>query len=75
MTRREMQEREIPTSASPRFRPERISVEIHRDKLLELLRARHLCAADITCLDCDAKDCVWRLALAACGSGSDVSGR
>jgi hypothetical protein len=54
----------------PEFRvkpaPDRVSLQINRDKLLELLRERHLCATDFTCLDSESSKCVWRLLLAAC---------
>jgi hypothetical protein len=50
----------------PGSRPRRVvRVEIGADKLQELLRARRICAADLRCLDCDSKDCLWRLCLDA----------
>ncbi|KAA3625455.1 MAG: hypothetical protein DWQ08_09355 [Proteobacteria bacterium] len=57
---------EIRESASRDELPVRIRLEIDREKLYALLRDRQLCAADFRCLDCDTRDCVWRLALNAC---------
>lgn len=54
-----------------RVPPERVSLEIRRDKLLELLRDGSLCAADFRCVDCRSKHCVWQLMLSACGVADD----
>jgi hypothetical protein len=43
----------------------RLRVEIAADKLLELLRARRICASELRCLDCESKSCLWRLCLNA----------
>ncbi len=43
----------------------RLRVEIAADKLLELLRARRICASELRCLDCESKTCLWRLCLNA----------
>ncbi len=70
MTNRSMTRQQTSSPSAPRLsrpRPERVCVEISRDKLLELLRERQLCAADFTCLDGESKHCVWRLMLIACG--------
>ncbi len=45
---------------------EEVNVRIRGDKLLELLRERHVTAADFTCLDGEAKHCLWHLLLCAC---------
>ncbi len=77
MTRQQIQELDRQSGAATRRRPrpKRVSLEVDRDKLFELLRARKLCAADFTCLDGESKDCVWRLALAACESPGEISGQ
>lgn len=43
-----------------------VVLAIRRDKLLDLLRGRSLCADDLRCEDCQARDCVRRMALAVC---------
>lgn len=43
----------------------RLRVEIAADKLLELMRTGSVCAADLRCLDCESKTCLWRLCLDA----------
>lgn len=57
----------VPVHTAPDITapPERVKLEIRREKLLELLRDRHLCAADFKCSDCQSKHCVWRLILVA----------
>ena len=38
-----------------------LRLELPAATLFRLLADGHLCAADFRCLDCDSKDCVWRL--------------
>jgi hypothetical protein len=40
-----------------------LRLEIPAETLLRLLASGQLCAADIRCLDCDSKQCLWRLLL------------
>jgi hypothetical protein len=49
------------TPASPWLR-----IEIDAEILLQLLKGRRLCAADMRCLDCRSKHCLQRLLLQAC---------
>lgn len=41
----------------------RVRVELDTRTLHRLLNSGLLCAADFRCLDCDSKNCVWRLCL------------
>jgi hypothetical protein len=43
-----------------------VRVEINAAMLLQLLKGRRLCAADMRCLDCESKRCLLRLLLKAC---------
>jgi hypothetical protein len=43
-----------------------VRVEIDATTLLQLLKGRRLCAADMRCLDCESKRCLLRLLLRAC---------
>jgi len=43
-----------------------VRVEISADKLRELVNMGALCAADMHCLDCESKQCVWRICLRSC---------
>ena len=45
---------------------ELIRLEIHTDKLRQLLNTGALCAADFRCLDCKSKQCIWQICLAGC---------
>jgi hypothetical protein len=45
---------------------ETIRVEIAEKTLVRLLRAGQVCAADLRCLDCKSKQCLWRLCLRSC---------
>lgn len=47
-------------------RPARLRVEIDAETLLRLLQRQLLCAAELRCLDCESKHCLWRLCLSAC---------
>lgn len=40
-----------------------LRLEIPAETLLRLLASGQLCAADVRCLDCDSKQCLWRLLL------------
>jgi hypothetical protein len=42
-----------------------VRVEIDAATLLQLLKGRRLCAADMRCLDCESKHCLLRLLLQA----------
>lgn len=43
-----------------------LQVEIDPEKVLELLNAGVLCAADLRCLDAKSKDTLWQLCLHSC---------
>ena len=43
-----------------------VRLEISTDKLRELVSAGVLCATDFRCLDCQSKQCVWRICLLSC---------
>ena len=45
---------------------ETVRVEIAEKTLVRLLRAGQVCAADLRCLDCKSKQCLWRLCLRSC---------
>lgn len=45
---------------------EPIRLEINTEKLHYLLNSGALCAADFRCLDCQSKQCVWKLLLKNC---------
>lgn len=45
---------------------EQVRLEIDADRLRRLLKMGALCAADFHCLDCESKQCVWRLLLMNC---------
>lgn len=42
-----------------------VRVQITEAKLLELLKGGLLCTSDMRCLDCESKDCLWRLTIKA----------
>lgn len=48
---------------------ESIRIEVSAATLGRLLADGHLGAADLRCLDCASKRCVWRLCLASCVQG------
>ncbi len=43
-----------------------LRLEVSAETLLRLLASGQLCAADFRCLDCESKQCVWRLLLMSC---------
>jgi len=43
-----------------------VRVELTASTLGCLMAAGHLCAADFRCLDCESKNCVWRMCLMNC---------
>lgn len=45
---------------------EQVRLEINTDKLCHLLKMGALSAADFRCLDCESKQCVWRIHLINC---------
>jgi hypothetical protein len=45
---------------------ETVRIEISEKTLIRLLRAGQVCAADLRCLDCKSKQCLWRLCLRSC---------
>lgn len=46
--------------------PKRLRVEISSDTLGRLPADNQVCAADLKCLDCISKQCLWRLCLESC---------
>ena len=44
----------------------RLRLEIKEEMILRLLKAGHVCAADLYCLDCESKQCIWRLCIGSC---------
>jgi len=44
----------------------RLNVSIDADKVAQLIKAGHLCAADLQCLDKASKQTVWQLCLWSC---------
>ncbi len=44
----------------------RVRVEMTEETLSRLLEGGQVCAADFCCLDCDSKQCLWRLCLESC---------
>jgi len=44
----------------------KVNLSISSQKLAELIRAGHLCAADLNCLDPESKQQVWQLCLWSC---------
>ncbi|MGX9462503.1 hypothetical protein ACWXWU_14895 [Shewanella sp. A14] len=44
----------------------RINVSIDANKVAQLIKAGHLCAADLQCLDKASKQTVWQLCLWSC---------
>jgi len=43
-----------------------LRLELPAATLLGLLETGQLCAADLRCLDCESKRCLWRLLLMSC---------
>lgn len=43
-----------------------VRVEIAEKTLIRLLSAGQICVADMRCLDCESKKCLWRLCLKSC---------
>ena len=43
-----------------------LRLEVSAQTLLRLLAGGQLCAADFRCLDCESKQCVWRILLMSC---------
>jgi hypothetical protein len=46
----------------------RVRLEMSEDMLRRLLTAGQVCAADFRCLDCESKQCLWRLCLESCAT-------
>ena len=44
----------------------RVNVSINTDKVAQLIKEGHLCAADLQCLDRDSKQTIWQLCLWSC---------
>ncbi len=44
----------------------RLRLEVSAQTLLRLLVGGQVCAADFRCLDCESKQCVWRILLMSC---------
>ncbi len=51
-----------------------VRMELSASTLGCLLAAGHLCAADFRCLDCESKNCVWRICLMNCMKQGDGRG-
>ena len=49
-----------------------VRVELAETTIAQLITSGVLCAADFRCLDCRAKDCIWRSVLDSCKRGSSV---
>lgn len=47
---------------------ELIQLEISLEKLEQLFSKGEICAADIRCLNCESKNCVWNLCLNLCAA-------
>lgn len=47
-----------------------VRVELSEKTIARLLTCGHVCVADLRCLDCRAKHCIWRLALESCRTRS-----
>lgn len=45
-----------------------VRIELSEAVIARLLARGEVCAADFRCLDCHAKNCLWRLALKSCRS-------
>lgn len=45
-----------------------VRVELTEETIARLLARGEVCAADFRCLDCRAKNCLWRLVLSSCHS-------
>ena len=43
-----------------------VRVEIAEETLARLLTAGQVCAAELRCLDCQSKQCLWRICLESC---------
>ena len=43
-----------------------LRLELSAETLQHLLASGQLCAKDIRCLDCESKDCLWKLLLKSC---------
>lgn len=50
-----------------------LRLEVSVETLSRLLASGQLCAADFRCLDCESKQCVWRLLLMNCDWSSGTN--
>jgi hypothetical protein len=48
-----------------------LRVEISENTLKRLLLNNQVCAADLRCLDCISKKCLWRLCLESCAAKTE----
>jgi hypothetical protein len=46
----------------------RLRLEMSEEMLSRLLTIGQVCAADFRCLDCESKQCLWRLCLESCAT-------
>ena len=46
----------------------RVRLEMSENTLRSLLTSEQVCAADFHCLDCESKQCLWRLCLECCAN-------
>ncbi|AZG73340.1 hypothetical protein [Shewanella livingstonensis] len=53
----------------------RLNVSIDADKVAQLIKAGHLCAADLQCLDRASKQTVWQLCLWSCQKRSTCNNK
>ena len=52
-----------------------VRVEISEKTLARLLTKGQVCEADFRCLDCKAKQCLWRICLNSCVNKMNISDR
>jgi hypothetical protein len=53
----------------------RLNISIDVDKVAQLIKAGHLCAADLQCLDRASKQTVWQLCLWSCQKRSTCNNK
>lgn len=53
----------------------RVRVEVTEETLMRLLTAGQVCAAELHCLDCKSKQCLWRICLESCAKSLAVDSK
>jgi hypothetical protein len=53
-------------TAMPNTPSTNLRIEIAEETLTRLITDGQVCAADLRCLDCESKQCLWRLCLKSC---------